>query len=175
MSLIPLREPPKQMIASLKKRPMVALGLLPDASVSIQVDQTAGAYILEEGQFYVVTNPSEINADDRVLVLARAYDRALQDQHFDLEAAQARARTTDAELAVVALIEGDGMLLAALYRYGDLVTADWAHLETLVFRTELPGFGDELDASHAWTRLLTLTTEARMSPKKKDQIRTGWF
>jgi hypothetical protein len=141
------RDPEAQLL------PYAALGLLPDASVSIQVDQTAGAYVLEEGQFYVVTNPSGINADDRVLVLARAYDRALQDQHFDLEAAQARARTTDAELAVEALIEGDGMLLAALYRYGDLVTADWAHLETLAFGTELPGYGDELDASRAWTRL----------------------
>jgi hypothetical protein len=84
--------------------------------------------------------------------LAHAYGRALQDQHFDLEAAEARARTTDAKLAVAALVEGDGMLLAALYRYEDLMTADWAHLEALVL-AELPGYGEELDGSAAWARL----------------------
>ncbi len=132
--------------------PYITLELLPDASVSVRVAQTAGAYILEEEQFYVVTNPSEINADDRVLVLARAYDQALQDQHFDLEAAEARGRSTDARLAVAALEGGDEMLLMALYRYGDLTTADWAHLEALV-SAELPSYGEELDGSQAWARL----------------------
>lgn len=132
--------------------PYITLGLLPDEAISIQVGQTAGAYILEEEQLYVVTNPSGINADDRVLVLARVYDRALQDQHFDLEAAEARARSTDAKLAVVALEGGDEMLLMALYRYGDLVTADWAHLEALVL-AESPSYGEELDSSRAWARL----------------------
>jgi len=132
--------------------PYVSLGLLPDAPVSIQVGQTAGAYVLEEEQLYVVTNPSQINADDRVLVLARAYDRALQDQYFDLEAAEARARSADARLAVAALEGGDEMLLMALYRHGDLATADWAYLETLVL-AELPSYGEELDSSQAWARL----------------------
>jgi hypothetical protein len=130
----------------------IALGLLPDETISIQVGQTAGAYILEEEQLYVVTNPSKISADDRVLILARAYDRALQDQHFDLEAAEARARTTDAELAVAALEGGDEVLLMALYRYGDLATADWAHLEALAL-AELPSYGEELGGSQAWARL----------------------
>jgi hypothetical protein len=132
--------------------PYASLGLLPDAPVSIQVGQTAGAYVLEDEQFYVVTNPSRINADDRVLVLARAYDRALQDQHFDLEAAEARARSTDARLAVAALEGGDEMLLMALYRHGDLATADWAYLEALVL-AELPSYGEELDGSQAWAHL----------------------
>jgi hypothetical protein len=132
--------------------PYIALGLLPDETISIQVGQTAGAYILEEEQLYVVTDPSGINADDRVLVLARTYDRALQDQHFDLEAAETRARSTDARLAVMALEGGDEMLLMALYRHGDLVTADWAHLEMLVL-AESPSYGEALDDSQAWARL----------------------
>lgn len=132
--------------------PYITLGLLPDETISIQVGRTAGAYILEEAQLYVVTNPSEINADDRVLVLARAYDRALQDQHFDLEAAEARARSTDAKLAVAALEGGDEMLLMALYRHGDLTAADWAHLEGLAL-AELPSYGEEVDGSQAWARL----------------------
>jgi hypothetical protein len=132
--------------------PFITLGLLPDETISIGVGQTAGAYILAEAQLYVVTNPSEINADDRVLILARAYDQALQDQHFDLEAAEALARSTDAKLAVAALEGGDEMLLMALYRYGDLVAADWTHLEALAL-TELPSYGEALDDSQAWVRL----------------------
>jgi hypothetical protein len=133
--------------------PYVELGLVPDAPISIRVGQTAGVYVPEEEQLYVVADPTGIDDDDRVLLLAHAYGRVLQDQHFDLKAAEARARTTDARLAVEALIEGDGMILTALYRYGDLAAADWTHLETLIFQAELPGYGAELDASEAWARL----------------------
>lgn len=134
--------------------PYVALGLLPDdASMSIQVDQAVGAYVFDEEQLYVVTDPSDINADDRVLLLARAYERALQDQYFDLESAQTRARTSDARLAAAALMEGDGMVLAALYRYQDLAMADWAHLEEVIIRSDLPSYGEELDDSEVWMRL----------------------
>jgi hypothetical protein len=132
--------------------PYVGLGLLPDAPVSIRVGPTAGAYVPEEEQLYVVANPSEINADDRVLILARTYDRALQDQHFDLEAASARARSTDARLAVAALEGGDEVLLMALYRYGDPAGADWTHLEALV-SAELPDYGEPLDESPAWAHV----------------------
>ena len=134
-------------------QPYVALGLLPDVPVSIQVERTVGAYVFDEGQLYVVTDPADFNADDRVLLLARAYGRALQDQHFDLEAAQARARTSDARLAVAALVEGDGMVLAALYRYQDLSMADWASLEELIIDSELPKYGEELDSTEEWMRL----------------------
>jgi len=140
------RDPEAQLL------PYTALGLLPDVPISIQVDRAVGAYILEEKQLYVVTDPSEVDADDRVLLLARAYGRALQDQHFDLEAAQARAKTTDARLAMAALLEGDGMLVMALYRSEDLMAADWSQLEALVL-VGLPGYGEELDSSDAWVRL----------------------
>ena len=133
--------------------PYVALGLLPDASISIQVERTVGAYVFGEEQLYVVTDPSDIGADDRVLLLARIYGRALQDQYFDLEAAQARARTSDARLAVMALVEGDGMVLAALFRYQDLVMADWSHLEELIVQSDLPSYGEELDGTETWMRL----------------------
>ncbi|MFN2271878.1 MAG: hypothetical protein ACK2US_13645 [Anaerolineae bacterium] len=134
-------------------QPYVALGLLPDVSISVQVERTVGAYVLDEEQLYVVTDPSDIDADDRVLLLARAYGRALQDQYFDLEAARARARTSDARLAVAALEEGDGVVLAALYRYKDLSTADWVSLEELITGSDLPGYGEELDGIEEWTRL----------------------
>ncbi|MBN1976771.1 MAG: hypothetical protein JW918_05170 [Anaerolineae bacterium] len=134
-------------------QPYVALGLLPDVAVSIKVERAVGAYVFGEEQLYVVTDPADIDADDRVLLLARAYGRALQDQHFDLEAAQARARTSDARLAVAALVEGDGMVLAALYRYQDLSVADWASLEGLVIGSDLPRYGEDLDTTAEWMRL----------------------
>jgi hypothetical protein len=131
----------------------VALGLLPDASVSIQVNQTVGAYVTGEEQLYVVTDPSSVDADARVLLLARAYERALQDQYFDLEAVSARARTSDVQLAVAALTEGDGMVLTALYLSQDLKLADWSYLEGLAMQSDLPDYGEELDGVEAWMRL----------------------
>jgi len=132
--------------------PYTALGLLPDAPVSIRAHQVAGVYVPEQGQLYVATGLQESGADDQSL-LAHAYAHALQDQHFDLGAMDARATTTDATLAVRALVEGDAILLTALYRYEDLAAADWGHLAELVLHAEQPGYGEELDHSEAWAQL----------------------
>jgi hypothetical protein len=140
----------------IQKEPLqsyAALGLVPEASPSIEVRLAVSVYVPQEEQLYVAAGSSEVSADDQVLLWAHAYGHALQDQHFDLQAAEARARTTDARLAVTALVEGDGMLLAALYRYGDLMTTDWLHLEELILQAELPSYGEELDSSVTWTRL----------------------
>ena len=132
--------------------PYTALGLLPDVSVSVLPYPSAGIYVAEQGQLYAASGPQEISADDQAL-LAHAYVHALQDQHFDLRAMDARATTTDAALAVRALIEGDATLLTAFYRYEDLVAADWDHLAELILQAEQPGYGEELDRSETWTRL----------------------
>jgi len=132
--------------------PYTALGMLPDASISIRAHQVAGVYVPEQEQLYVATGRQESNADDQAL-LAHAYAHALQDQHFDLEAMDARATTTDAALAVQALVEGDATLLTALYRYGDLAATDWEHVAELILHAEQPGYGEELDRSEAWARL----------------------
>jgi hypothetical protein len=141
------RDPQAQLL------PYTALGLLPETSASVDVRLAVGVYVPEEAQLYVATDSPEISADDRVLLLAHACGHALQDQHFDLQAAGARAKTTDARLSVAALVEGDGMLLSALYRYGDLSVADWAALEELIMQAELPSYGEELDGNAAWARL----------------------
>jgi hypothetical protein len=132
--------------------PYVSLGLLPGAPISIRPHQAAGLYVPDQGQLYVATGRQEIDADDQAL-LAHAYAHALQDQHFDLGAMDARANTTDAALAVEALVEGDAALLTALYRYEDLTAADWRHLEDLILQAERPGYGEELDRDEAWARL----------------------
>jgi hypothetical protein len=128
------------------------LGMLPDASISIHAHQVAGIYVPEQEQLYVATGRQDSNADDQTL-LAHAYAHALQDQHFDLGAMEARATTSDASLAVQALVEGDATLLTSLYRYEDLAAADWEYLAALILLAEQPSYGEELDRSEAWARL----------------------
>ncbi len=132
--------------------PYTALGLLPEASVSIHAHQVPGVYVPEQEQLWVATGRRESSADDQSL-LAHAYTHALQDQHFDLEAMDARATTTDATLAVRALVEGDATFLTALYRHEDPAMADWEHLTGLVLQAEQPGYGEELDSLETWRRL----------------------
>jgi hypothetical protein len=129
-----------------------ALGLLPNVSISIRPHRAAGIYVPDQEQLYVATGRQESGADDQAL-LAHAYAHALQDQHFDLGAMDARAVTTDAALAVQALVEGDATLLTAFYRYEDLKVADWEHLAELILQAERPSYGEELDGSQAWARL----------------------
>jgi len=135
-----------------KLLPYAALGLVPDVPISIRAHQVAGIYVPEQEQLYVATGRQESGVDDQAL-LAHAYAHALQDQHFDLGAMDARATTTDAVLAVQALVEGDATFLTALYRYDDPTMADWEHLSELVSQAEQPAYGEELDRSEAWARL----------------------
>lgn len=116
-------------------QPYTTLGLLPDATLEPYTPQAAGIYVPEQGQLYVATHRPESSADAQAL-LAHAYVHALQDQHFDLEAVESRATTTDGALAIQALIEGDATLLTALYGYENPTEADWAHLTDLIVQAE---------------------------------------
>ena len=132
--------------------PYTELGLLPSVSVYIRPRQASGIYVPEQEQLYVITGWQESALDDQSL-LAHAYVHALQDQHFDLQAMADRAATTDAALAVRAFVEGDAMLLTALYRYQDLTTADWEYLLELVLQAEQPSYGENLDNLVVWEQL----------------------
>ena len=132
--------------------PYIALGLLPDVSISVHPRPAAGIYVPGQEQLYVATGRRESSADDQAL-LAHAYAHARQDQHFDLGAMDARATTTDGTLAVEALVEGDAALLAAFYRNEDLATADWQGLAELISQAEQPSYGEELDRNETWARL----------------------
>jgi len=132
--------------------PYVALGLLPDVSLSPRAHRVVGVYVPEQEQLYISTGEQWGDADDQAL-LAHAYVQALQDQRFDLEAMRARATTTDAALAIQALMEGDAILLTALYHYGSVTLADRERLVELISRAQRPDYGTELDRSEIWTRL----------------------
>jgi len=135
-----------------KAEPYVLLGLLPRAEVSIEARATSTVYVPEQGQIYVANGGQERSADDQALVV-HAYAHALQDQHFGLNAAGSAAATTDEALALDALLEGDAMLVAGLYRYGDLAAIDWDNLGELVLMAERPSYGEGLDQNPAFDRL----------------------
>jgi hypothetical protein len=132
--------------------PYTALGLLPEGAISIRPRPAAAFYVPDQEQLYVAIGPQESSADAQTL-MAHAYAHALQDQHFDLGAMDARATTTDAALAVQALVEGDATLLAASYRYEDLATADWEHVAELALQAEQPSYEEEPGHSEVWARL----------------------
>jgi hypothetical protein len=140
------RDPQSQLL------PYAALGMLPDVPVSVRAQAVAGVYVPEQEQLYVVTGRPQSDADDQAL-LAYAYAHTLQDQHFDLEGMDARAATTDAALAVQALVAGDAVLMAALYRYESLPEADWERLADLASDADRPGYGAELDHNEVWIRV----------------------
>ncbi|MEA3377086.1 MAG: hypothetical protein U9R72_12920 [Chloroflexota bacterium] len=139
-------------------RPYAVLGLVPEQLTSIDVRVSAGIYVPEHEQLTVCTDEPEGDGNAQTLV-AHAYIHALQDQHFDLEAVIARARTVDERLAAEALIAGDATLATALYRYGDPASADWTGLTELIVAAEQPRYSGELTArtswpgSEAWRRL----------------------
>ncbi len=132
--------------------PYVELGLLPQTNLSLAIHQTAGIYVPEQKQLYVAAGRPAESADDQTL-LAHSHVHALQDQHFDLGAMDARAATSDERLATGALIEGDAMLLTAFYRYTDPSAADWDHLTALILPAEQPGYGTALEKEAAWKQL----------------------
>ncbi len=132
--------------------PYVELGLLPDVPVYIRPRQASGIYVPEQEQLYVITGRQESGPDDQAL-LAHAYVHALQDQHFDLQAMDDRAATTDAALAVRSIVEGDAMLSTAFYRYQNLEAGDWEYLLELVQQVEQPSYGENLDDVELWSRL----------------------
>lgn len=129
-----------------------ALGLVPDVPVPVGTYKVSSVYVPEHEQVYVLTGRQESSVDAQML-LAHAYVHALQDQHFDLEAIDARAKTTDAALAIRALVEGDAMLLTSLYGHGAAEVADPEALRELTLRAEQARFGADLDTAEGWARL----------------------
>jgi hypothetical protein len=132
--------------------PYMALGLLPEVAVRVRAPQVAGFYVPELDQLYIASDREGSSLDDQAL-LAHAYAYALQDQNFDLESLDARAMTTDARLAVQALVEGDATLLTARYRYDDPALADWDALAALVSSGAQTSYGSDIDDVEAWKRV----------------------
>ncbi len=96
----------------------VQLGLLPPGGtlagglVSTLEEQARGYYDPGTDTFYLVDGAPELGLE---AIVAHELTHALDDQHFDIDALQARARDDDAVMALSSLLEGSGTLVMALY------------------------------------------------------------
>ncbi|MGD8859691.1 MAG: hypothetical protein PVI30_06755 [Myxococcales bacterium] len=112
------------------------LGLLPpemdleDAVVADRVDSVAAYYEGDEQRVTVIDRGDGSDPQDDVFVLAHELVHALQDQQFDLrDFRRAWVDSTDSEVAISCLIEGEAMVVGAsvLERtMGSEVRLDWA-------------------------------------------------
>jgi hypothetical protein len=93
-----------------------------DILVETNTSEILGFYDPTSNGLYVI---GELDASDPTvkLTLAHEYAHAIQDQHFDLLAAQ-EGDDSEASAAMDALIEGDATLVMAAYYYGFLNPAE---------------------------------------------------
>ncbi|MDL2334601.1 MAG: hypothetical protein QFC55_01040 [Chloroflexota bacterium] len=110
------------------------LGLLPaDADMNALVNELYGAQVLayynpDDGKFYVIQRDQPFNATDK-LVVAHEYTHALQDQHFNLKDNTITDNSRgDAQLAQLAVIEGDATLTSQLWANDHLGLGDLLQL-----------------------------------------------
>lgn len=101
------------------------LGLLAqDADLDALIQELYGAQVLayyqpENGHFYLIGDDDSLSGTDK-LVVAHEYTHALQDQHFNLNDTISDYTQGDAQLAELAVIEGDATLTSQLWTTDNL-------------------------------------------------------
>lgn len=98
-----------------------------EAMVQLVAANIAGFYDPQDKTTYVISDLENMSVDERV-TMAHEYAHALQDQYFDLTAYRDRIHTTDQDLAMMALPEGDATIVMALYLYDNTTTGEWDYL-----------------------------------------------
>jgi hypothetical protein len=121
-------------VRAAEERLLKRLGLLPaDANLEALVLELYGAQVLayyqpEDGHFYIISRNQPFGATDKIVV-AHEYTHALQDQHFDLKDNTISDPTQgDAQLAQLAVIEGDATLTSQLWATDNLGLGDMLQL-----------------------------------------------
>ena len=89
----------------------------------LTVRSLAGLYSAEDKQLYIFSDRWNMTAAEE-MTFAHEFTHAMQDQYYNLKSLDERAKTKDAHLATLALIEGDASLAMALYAFGNLSQAD---------------------------------------------------
>ncbi|NIN63746.1 MAG: hypothetical protein GTO63_03325 [Anaerolineae bacterium] len=103
---------------------------LAENQVEIQREYLAGLYDTETEDIYLILDryTSDLWLE---VTFAHEFTHALQDQHFDLDSLQGRARTTDSLLALQALIEGDATLVMIEYAFQHLFQMQFERIDLL--------------------------------------------
>jgi hypothetical protein len=113
-------------VRAAEERLLKRLGLLPaDSSLDALELELYGAQVLayyqpEDGHFYIISRDQPFGPTDKIVV-AHEYTHALQDQHFDLKGNTISDPTqSDAQLAQLAVLEGDATLTSQLWATNNL-------------------------------------------------------
>jgi hypothetical protein len=122
---------------------------LPD--VGSQATSISSYYVAQEEQISIVTGRGPTTPEDE-LGLVHALVNALQDNRYDLETLTPCRDTTDASLALRALVEGDAVLVTALYAGIESGNDETERVARLVVAAEAPGYS-QLEDSEAMARL----------------------
>jgi len=103
---------------------------LAENQIEVLREYIAGLYDSEQEEIYLVLDryTSDLWLE---VTYAHEFTHALQDQHFDLDAAYDRSLTTDSRLALQALIEGDATLVMVEYAYEHLFQMSFDRSELL--------------------------------------------
>jgi hypothetical protein len=126
------------------------LGLIPSMNPPPQPDvvaQTAhisSLYLPEEREILLVTGRSATTSEEELAVV-HALARATQDQQFDLGTLAPCQSTTDAEMALRALVEGDPILVTALYADADVEDGTLNRFADLAADVEEPTYAQLAD------------------------------
>jgi len=135
----------------------VFLGLIPELDplplpdVTAQAAHISSLYVQGDQQIRLVTGRGPTTPDDE-LALVRALTTALQDQQFDLATLAPCLATTDARLALDALVEGDPVFVTALYGGVEAGEEEMNRLAQMAADAEVPSFAP-LAAETAFQRL----------------------
>ncbi len=135
----------------------IALGLIPPLDplplpdVTAQAAHISSRYLPAERQILIVVSRSPTTADDE-RSLVRAIARALLDQQFSLATLTPCQPTTDAALALRALVEGDAVLTTARYANPQPAPTDLEHLAQMAADAEEPTYAALADNA-AFARL----------------------
>jgi hypothetical protein len=117
-------------VRAAEERLLKRLGLLPADSnldaleLELYGGQVLAYYQPEDGHFYIISRDQPFGPTDKIVV-AHEYTHALQDQHFDLKDKTISDPTQgDAQLAQLAVIEGDATLTSQLWATDNLGFGD---------------------------------------------------
>jgi hypothetical protein len=133
------------------------LGLIPPLDPPPQPDvvaQTAhisSLYLPEQREILLVTGRGATTSEEELAVV-HALARATQDQQFDLATLAPCQSTTDAQMALKALVEGDPILVTALYADADVEGGNLNQFADMAANIEEPTYA-QLEENPAFQRI----------------------
>lgn len=122
-----------------------AMESLPKPDYVAQSAHISSLYLPVEKEVLLITGRGPTTTADELAVV-RALARAVQDQQFELETMAPCQPTTDARLALQALIEGDAIFTTALYAHSEPSGEELERLAEMAAAAEAPTYAELAEA-----------------------------